>query len=196
MQIDIGIPEAKRLAAVEALSRLLADTYTLYLKTHNFHWNVTGPQFNDLHAMFMEQYTEMWQAVDDIAERIRALGATAPGSYKAFAALTNIEESDGELSAQDMVKQLVDGHETLCRTARGAFPTAEKANDQVSLDLFDACEQHEQQKTVALHEHLVRGCAQLRLRTISSLSLYERHAALPHTPFERRHRFSDQRAVR
>ena len=103
MRIDIGIDEPSRNAIVEGLERVLADTYTLYLKTHNFHWNVTGPQFNDLHMMFMNQYTELWGAVDLVAERIRALGSYAPGSYKDFARLTRIEEADGVPAAKDML---------------------------------------------------------------------------------------------
>jgi starvation-inducible DNA-binding protein len=134
--MDIGIPASERAEVVSHLSRLLADTYTLYLKTHNFHWNVTGPRFNDLHAMFMTQYTAMWMAVDAVAERVRALGAKAPGSYREFAALTVIPEASGTLSAAEMVQQLVEGHEAVCRTARAAFPAAEAAHDQVTLDLL------------------------------------------------------------
>lgn len=134
--MDIGIGEAARADIVQALERVLADTYTLYLKTHNFHWNVTGPRFNDLHAMFMGQYTEMWNAVDLIAERIRSLGAPAPGSYADFARLTSIQEADGVPSAEQMVAQLKDGHETVIRTARAALAPAEAANDQSTLDLL------------------------------------------------------------
>jgi starvation-inducible DNA-binding protein len=136
MQIDIGIEEAARKAIVAALERVLADTYTLYLKTHNFHWNVTGPQFNDLHAMFMAQYTEMWGAVDLVAERIRALGSFAPGSYRDFARLSSIAEAEDVPAAMDMVRQLVDGHEAVIRTARAALRPAEAANDQSTLDLL------------------------------------------------------------
>ncbi len=117
------------------MARLLADTYTLYLKTHNFHWNVTGPQFNSLHLMFMQQYTEMALAVDLIAERIRALGEPAPGSYKAFVRLGSIKEEDGVPSADAMVAQLVQGQESVVRTARKVLPAAEQANDQATLDL-------------------------------------------------------------
>jgi starvation-inducible DNA-binding protein len=134
--MDIGIPSGDREQVVAHLSKVLADTYTLYLKTHNFHWNVTGPRFNDLHAMFMGQYTEMWTAVDLVAERIRSLGAPAPGSYAAFARLTVIPEADGVPAAGEMVRQLVAGHEAVCRTIRAAFPVAERAGDQVTLDLF------------------------------------------------------------
>jgi starvation-inducible DNA-binding protein len=136
MQIDIGIAEDARKSIVASLERVLADTYTLYLKTHNFHWNVTGPQFNDLHAMFMAQYTEMWAAVDLVAERIRALGSFAPGSYREFSKLSSIAEAETVPKAMDMVRQLVDGHEAVIRTARAALKPAEAANDQSTLDLL------------------------------------------------------------
>ncbi len=134
--MDIGIPENARKEIVSALEHVLADTYTLYLKTHNFHWNVTGPKFNDLHAMFMAQYTEMWGAVDLIAERIRSLGAFAPGSYADFARLSQVEEATEVPVAMEMVAQLVDGHETVIRTLRAAFGPAEGGNDQSTLDLL------------------------------------------------------------
>jgi starvation-inducible DNA-binding protein len=136
MKIDIGIGEKDRKAIALGLSRVLADTYTLYLKTHNFHWNVTGPQFNTLHAMFMAEYTELWTAVDLIAERIRALGHFAPGSYAQFSKLTSIEEADKVPNAKEMLKQLVAGHEAVARTARAVFPVAEAANDQPTIDLL------------------------------------------------------------
>lgn len=136
MKIDIGINDKDRKAIAEGLARVLADTYTLYLKTHNFHWNVTGPQFNTLHAMFMEEYTELWNAVDLVAERIRALGHFAPGGYGAFSKLTTIKEADGVPNAKEMLKQLVAGHEAVARTARKLFPTAEDANDQPTIDLL------------------------------------------------------------
>ncbi|MEZ4237273.1 MAG: Dps family protein [Myxococcota bacterium] len=136
MAIDIGIPEDQRNEIAGALAKFLADTYTLYLKTHNFHWNVTGPRFNDLHAMFMAQYTELWNAVDLVAERIRALGSPAPGTYREFAALTRIAEADGVPAANDMIRQLKEGHETAARTAREVFPVAEGAADQVTMDLL------------------------------------------------------------
>lgn len=136
MPINTGIDKKDRQAIADGLSRLLADTYTLYLKTHNFHWNVTGPHFNSLHAMFMTQYTELSNAVDVIAERIRALGSPAPGSYKAYSRLSSIKEEEGFPSADDMVAQLVEGQETVVRTARKALPAAEKANDQATLDLL------------------------------------------------------------
>lgn len=135
-QIDIGIGEEDRKAIAEALSRLLADTYTLYLKTHNFHWNVEGPMFNTLHLMFMEQYTELWNALDLIAERIRALGYPAPGTYAQFAKLTSIPETEGVPEAMEMVRLLVQGHEAVARTARAAFPAAEKGHDESTADLL------------------------------------------------------------
>jgi starvation-inducible DNA-binding protein len=134
--IEIGISEADRRAIAEGLSRLLADTYTLYVKTHNFHWNVTGPLFNTLHLMFEQQYTELATAVDEIAERIRALGFPAPGSYKQFGALTSVEEEEGVPSAEEMIAQLAKDQETVTRTAREVFPVAEKANDEPTADLL------------------------------------------------------------
>ena len=135
-RIDIGIAPKAREKISEGLARLLADTYTLYLATHNFHWNVKGPMFNSLHAMFMAQYTELWNAVDPIAERIRALGFAAPGTYKQFAGLASIAEPEGVPSAEDMVAFLVRGHEAVARTARGVFPLAAKADDQPTADLL------------------------------------------------------------
>ncbi len=120
----------------EGLSRLLADTYTLYLKTHNFHWNVTGPMFNTLHQMFEQQYTELAIAVDDIAERIHALGVVAPGSYAQFARLTSIKEEEGVPSWEEMVRQLVEGQEAVTRTARKLFPVVDNAADEPSADLL------------------------------------------------------------
>jgi starvation-inducible DNA-binding protein len=134
--IDIGIDAKDREKVADALSHLLADTYGLYLKTHNFHWNVEGPMFNTLHLMFMGQYTELWNALDEIAERIRSLGYPAPGSYKAFAKLSSIEDTDGVPEALEMVRQLVKGHEAVARTARAAFAPAEKAGDESSADLL------------------------------------------------------------
>jgi starvation-inducible DNA-binding protein len=135
-KLNIGISDADRKATAEGLARLLADSYTLYLKTHNFHWNVTGPMFQTLHLMFETQYTELAQAVDVIAERIRSLGHYAPGTYREFAKLTTVAEADGVPSAQDMVKQLVDGHETVIRTARSLFPVADKSSDEATADLL------------------------------------------------------------
>ena len=136
MQIDIGISPEQRREIATGLSHLLADTYTLYLKTHNYHWNVTGPLFNTLHLMFEEQYTELAAAVDEIAERIRALGEPAPGSYKAFANLTSIEEEEQVPDAETMIRQLVIGQETVVRTARKLFPLVEEAADEPTADLL------------------------------------------------------------
>jgi starvation-inducible DNA-binding protein len=136
MKIDTGIPTEQREAIAAELSALLADSYSLYLKTHNYHWNVTGPLFNTLHTMFEEQYTELAIAVDDIAERIRALGVKAPGSYSRFAGLTSIEEGSGDESAEEMIRGLVTGQETVVRTARKAFPVAEAAGDEPTADLL------------------------------------------------------------
>ncbi len=135
MKIDIGITEPQRLAIVEGLSRLLADSYTLYLKTHNFHWNVKGPMFNTLHLMFEAHYGELALAVDQIAERIRSLGAPAPGSYRAFAALTSVPEAEGVPSANEMLVALVRDHETVVRTARSIYPVAQASGDEVTADL-------------------------------------------------------------
>lgn len=134
--IDIGISSKDREKIADGLARVLADTYSLYLKTHNFHWNVEGPMFNTLHLMFMEQYTELWKALDSIAERIRALGYPAPGTYGQFAKLTTIEETEGVPEALEMVRLLVVGHEAVARTAREAFPAAEKASDESTADLL------------------------------------------------------------
>lgn len=134
--IDIGLSDKERRQIAEGLSAFLADTYTLYLKTHNFHWNVTGPMFQTLHLMFMDQYNEQWLAVDLIAERIRALGYPAPGSYAEFSALTSIKDAQGTLTAKEMIRQLIDGQEAVVRTARKLFPLAEKANDQPTCDLL------------------------------------------------------------
>ena len=135
-KIDIGIKASDRAAIADNLSRVLADSYTLYLKTHNFHWNVTGPMFNTLHLMFEGQYTEIWQAVDLIAERIRALGYPAPGSYSQYAKLGTVKEETGVPEANDMIRQLVQGQEAVVKTARKAFTVAEKANDQPTADLL------------------------------------------------------------
>ena len=136
MKVDIGISEQDRQTIADGLARLLADSYTLYLKTHNFHWNVTGPLFNTLHTMFEEQYTELATAVDEVAERIRALGIKAPGSYQEFANLTRIEEARGGETAEEMIRQLVVGQEAVVQTARAAFPAADDANDEPTADLL------------------------------------------------------------
>ena len=137
MSVNIGISDKDRKKIAEGLSKLLADTYTLYLKTHNFHWNVTGPMFNTLHAMFMAQYTELWNAVDPIAERIRALGHPAPGSYGQFGALASVPDAPAvPPKALQMVQVLVDGHEAVARTARDLFAVVSEANDQPTADLL------------------------------------------------------------
>ena len=136
MEIDIGIKEADRRKIAQGLSRLLADTYTLYLKTHNYHWNVTGPMFQTLHLMFEQQYNELALAVDLIAERIRALGVPAPGTYREFAALSSIKESRGVPKAEQMIKDLVAGQEAVARTARSVFPLVDRVNDEPSADLL------------------------------------------------------------
>lgn len=136
MEINIGIDKQDRAAIADGLSHLLADTYTLYLKTHNFHWNVTGPMFNSLHAMFEAQYTELATAVDDIAERIRTLGFPAPGTYAAYAKLSSIKEEEGVPSAEEMIRLLVEGQEAVVRTARGIFPLLDKVNDEPTADLL------------------------------------------------------------
>lgn len=134
--LEIGIGREDRKKTVEGLSRLLADTYTLYLKTHNFHWNVTGPMFETLHLMFERQYNELWKAVDEIAERIRALGFFAPGTYGEFSRLATVKEADGVPRAEAMIRQLVEGNEAVIRTARELFPTAEKVQDPSTADLL------------------------------------------------------------
>jgi starvation-inducible DNA-binding protein len=136
MKIDIGIDAAQREEIAYGLSRVLADTYTLYLKTHNFHWNVTGPMFQTLHLMFEQQYNELAGAVDLVAERIRALGYPAPGTYKQFAQLSTIQEDDGVPPATDMIRKLVEAHETAARTSRQVFKSAEAASDQPTCDLL------------------------------------------------------------
>lgn len=136
MNIDIGIEAGKRQEIANGLSRVLADTYTLYLKTHNFHWNVTGPMFQTLHLMFETQYNELALAVDLVAERIRSLGHPAPGTYKQFIQLSSIKEVDGVPKAQDMIRLLVEGHETVARTARQVFKIAEGVSDQPTCDLL------------------------------------------------------------
>ncbi|RFA24787.1 DNA starvation/stationary phase protection protein [Alkalilimnicola ehrlichii] len=136
MDINTGIPTEERRQIAEGLGRLLADTYTLYLKTHNFHWNVTGPLFNTLHLMFEEQYTELATAVDEIAERIRALGFPAPGSYREFSGLTSIEEASGQPEAEEMIRQLVRDQETVVRTARSLLPVASEVHDEPTVELL------------------------------------------------------------
>ncbi len=134
--IDIGISEDQRKQITAGLARLLADSYTLYLKTHNYHWNVEGPMFTTLHLMFEEQYTELALAVDQIAERIRALGEPAPGSYREFAELSSIDEDDDQPDAEEMIRRLVAGQEAVVRTARSVFPAVERVSDEPSADLL------------------------------------------------------------
>ncbi|XOT94197.1 Dps family protein, partial [Alcaligenes pakistanensis] len=136
LKIDIGISTADRAAVVKELSKVLADSYTVYLMTHNFHWNVTGPMFKTLHELFMTQYTELWQALDDIAERIRALGHYAPGTYAEFQKLSSITQPASVPNATTMIELLVKGNEALARTARAAFDRADSADDQPTADLL------------------------------------------------------------
>lgn len=136
MKIDIGLDEGQRKAIASGLERVLADTYTLYLQTHNFHWNVTGPMFQTLHALFQTQYNELWLAVDDVAERIRTLGEPAPGTYGKLAALTRIEEHQGVPEAMEMVRLLVKGHETVVKTIREVLPLSQGAADESTTSLL------------------------------------------------------------
>ncbi|HMV45028.1 MAG TPA: Dps family protein [Leptospiraceae bacterium] len=136
MKIDIGISDAHRKNIAEGLKSLLSDTYMLYLKTHGYHWNVTGPMFDSLHKMFMDQYTELWNAIDPIAERIRSLGFYAPGTYAEMSKLTSVKEDTKVPKAQDMIKNTIIGHETVIRTAREIFDVAEKGKDQATMDLL------------------------------------------------------------
>ncbi len=136
MAVQIGINPKDRARIAQGLSRMLADTYLLYLKTHNFHWNVEGPMFQTLHTMFMQQYTEAWNAIDPIAERIRALGHYAPGTYREYLKLGSIKETEGVPRAGKMVQLLIDAQEAVVRTAREVLPVAEAANDQPTLDLL------------------------------------------------------------
>ena len=155
MAIDIGISAKDRKKISEGLARLLADNYSLYLKTHAFHWNITGPMFNSLHGMFETQYNELWLANDEIAERIRSLDVFAPGSYSQFAKLTSIKEESGVPDWKDMVQQLVDGHETAARTGRAVFKIADAASDQPTADLITKrLEAHE--KTAWILRSLLR----------------------------------------
>ena len=154
MEINIGIEEKERREIAEGLSRLLADSYTLYLKTHNYHWNVTGPLFNTLHTMFEEQYTELAMAVDEIAERIRALGEPAPGSYQAFGKITSVEEETSVPDAEEMIRQLVKGQETVVRTARSVIEAAAAANDEPTADLLTQRMQVHEKNAWMLRSHL------------------------------------------
>ena len=152
--IDIGISKKDRAAIADGLSKLLADTYTLYLKTHNFHWNVTGPMFQTLHLMFETQYTELALAVDLIAERIRALGFPAPGTYGEYARLSSIKETSGVPKAEAMIRMLVEGQEAVVRTARSIFPAAERATDEATADLLTQRIQLHEKMAWMLRAHL------------------------------------------
>lgn len=155
-KIDIGIDEKHREEIAKGLSHLLADTYTLYLKTHNYHWNVTGPMFQTLHVMFEGQYNELALAVDSIAERIRALGVKAPGTYAEFSKLSSIKETTGDLSAQQMIAELVSGQESVVRTARSIFPIVDESHDEPTADLLtQRMQQHE--KTAWMLRSMLEG---------------------------------------
>jgi starvation-inducible DNA-binding protein len=156
LDINIGIKEEDRKEIADGLATLLADTYTLYLKTHNFHWNVTGPMFETLHLMFERQYTELAAAVDQIAERIRALGFPAPGTYAEFARLASIKEEPGVPAAESMIRQLVEGQETVVRTARSVFPVVERAHDEPTADLLTQRMQVHEKTAWMLRSLLVR----------------------------------------
>jgi starvation-inducible DNA-binding protein len=155
-KIDIGIDEKHREEIAKGLSHLLADTYTLYLKTHNYHWNVTGPMFQTLHVMFEGQYNELALAVDSIAERIRALGVKAPGTYAEFSKLSSIKETTGDLTAQQMIAELVSGQESVVRTARSIFPIVDESHDEPTADLLtQRMQQHE--KTAWMLRSMLEG---------------------------------------
>lgn len=156
MEINIGIDSKNRQAISDGLCKVLADHYTLYLKTHNFHWNVTGPMFITLHGMFEVQYTELAQAVDEIAERIRALGHYAPGSYQEFSKLSSIEEATGHVEAEDMIRQLVIAQEIVVRTARNIFPLVDEAGDEATADLLTQRINHHE-KTAWMLRSLLEG---------------------------------------
>ncbi len=156
MEINIGITESDRRSVAGELSKLLADSYTLYLRTHNFHWNVTGSMFQTLHVMFEQQYTELATAVDQVAERIRALGVPAPGTYREFLKLTSLREPDGFVNSREMIKLLLEGHEAVDRTARGALSVAERARDAATVDLLvQRLQVHE--KTAWMLRSLIEG---------------------------------------
>lgn len=154
MDINIGMNDSERRAVAEKLSRLLADSYTLYLKTHNFHWNVTGPMFQTLHTLFETQYTELATAVDDIAERIRALGERAPGSYKEFAALATVKDAEGKPRAEEMIRELAGDHETVSRTAMSVFEEAGKHGDEATISLVTQRLEIHQKAAWMLRAHL------------------------------------------
>lgn len=160
MPIDIGIQEEDRRKIADGLSRLLADSYTLYLKTHNYHWNVTGPMFQTLHVMFEQQYTELAEAVDIIAERIRALGYPAPATFTEFQRLTSIKETEGVPTAEEMIRQLVAGQETVVRTARSMFPHVEDAHDEPTADMITERMQVHEKTAWMLRSLLAQGTGQ------------------------------------
>lgn len=135
-KVNLGIPEPQRQEIAKGLSILLANSFSLYMKTHNFHWNVSGPMFQTLHTLFQTQYTELWTALDNIAERIRALDEFAPGTFSEYLKLSSVPEAKGVPNAQQMILALLEGHEELARTARNIFPSAEKGNDEATLDLL------------------------------------------------------------
>lgn len=153
-KIDIGIPEKSRREIAEGLSRLLADTFTLYLTTHNFHWNVTGPQFQTLHLMFETQYNELWTATDEVAERIRALAEHAPGTYADFTELTSLTQPKGVPNANEMIRQLVHGHEQVAKTARSVMPAAEEGHDEATVDMLVGRLQHHEKTAWMLRSML------------------------------------------
>lgn len=154
MEINIGMKDAERRAVADKLARLLADSYTLYLKTHNYHWNVTGPMFQTLHTLFETQYTELATAVDGIAERIRALGERAPGSYTAFAQLATVKDAQGTPKAEEMIRELAADHETVTRSAMDAFKEAGKYGDEATISLVTARLEVHQKATWMLRAHL------------------------------------------
>lgn len=154
MEMNMGMKEEDRANVAEGLSKMLADTYTLYLKTHNFHWNVTGPMFQTLHLLFETQYNELALAVDLIAERIRALGFPAPGTYSEYAKLSSIKETSGVPKAEEMIRLLVEGQEAVVRTARAAFPATEKAADEATADLLTQRIQAHEKAAWMLRSHL------------------------------------------
>jgi starvation-inducible DNA-binding protein len=162
MHMDTGINADDRAKIVESLSTVLADAYMLYLKTHNFHWNVTGPMFSSLHVMFEEQYTEQWTALDDIAERIRALGHFAPATYKRYAELSNITEEPEVLSAKEMIRQLVDGNEILTRTLRAGVKVADELDDFPTADMLTTRMEVHEKNAWMLRSFLEQGAGSMQ----------------------------------
>lgn len=162
MHMDTGISTEDRAKIVESLSTVLADAYMLYLKTHNFHWNVTGPMFSTLHVMFEEQYTEQWNALDDIAERIRSLGHFAPATYKRYAELSSIQEEPEVLSAKEMIRQLVDGNETLIRTLRAGVRIADELDDYPTADMLTTRMEVHEKNAWMLRSFLEQGAGSMQ----------------------------------